>query len=135
MPPKAAYSTPLLHVADIERSIRFYETLGFTIVDTDRCQPLGWARLHCEGGALMFLRAEHTIDPSQQGLILYMYTPDLPALRQHLLASGLQCPEIRYPEYMLSGEIVMKDPDGYVVMVGHWGEKENQEWLKRIGKA
>jgi len=28
--------TPLLRVAEIEKSIRFYELLGFTTVDTDR---------------------------------------------------------------------------------------------------
>jgi hypothetical protein len=38
---KASYSTPLLHVAEIEKSIPFYERLGFTTVDTDRCQPSG----------------------------------------------------------------------------------------------
>src|SRR5450631_1184468 len=40
---KANYSTPMLHVAEIEKSIKFYERLGFTTIDTDRCQPLGWA--------------------------------------------------------------------------------------------
>lgn len=55
---KVGYSNPLLHMAEIESSIRFYELLGFTTVDTDRGKPLGWARLHCEGGAVMFLRAE-----------------------------------------------------------------------------
>jgi len=55
---KAGWLTPLLHAADIETSIRFYELLGFTTIDTDRATPVGWARLHCEGGALMFLRAE-----------------------------------------------------------------------------
>jgi hypothetical protein len=60
---KADYSTPMLHLAEIEKSIEFYERLGFTTIDTDRCQPLGWARLHCEGGAVMFVRAERPIDP------------------------------------------------------------------------
>ena len=46
MSAKVGYSTPMLHVAEIERSIRFYELLGFVTVDTDRCEPLGWARLH-----------------------------------------------------------------------------------------
>ena len=32
---KVRYSTPLLHVKGIEQSIRFYELLGFTTVDTD----------------------------------------------------------------------------------------------------
>ena len=46
---KAGYCTPLLPVEEIERSIRFYELLGFATIDTDRAKPLGWARLHCEG--------------------------------------------------------------------------------------
>jgi predicted lactoylglutathione lyase len=29
---KAGYSTSMLHVAEIEKSIRFYELLGFTTV-------------------------------------------------------------------------------------------------------
>lgn len=48
--PKAGWLTPLLHVANIETSIRFYELLGFSTIDTDRAKPLGWARMHCEGG-------------------------------------------------------------------------------------
>jgi hypothetical protein len=87
---KASYSTPMLHVADIERSIRFYALLGFATVDTDCGQPLGWARLHHEGGALMFLRAEHPVDASAQALMLCMYTPDLAGLREHLLANGVE---------------------------------------------
>jgi len=66
MDAKVGYSTPMLHVAEIENSIRFYELLGFTTIDTDRCKPLGWARLHCEGGAVMFLRAERKVDPSRR---------------------------------------------------------------------
>ena len=129
---KAAYSTPLLHVAEIERSIRFYELLGFATVDTDRCEPLGWARLHCEGGALMFLRAEEPVHASAQAVLLYMYTPDLVGLREHLLASGVKVPPIRHPEYMPSGEINITDPDGYVILVGHWGKSEQEAWEKRI---
>jgi hypothetical protein len=41
---KAGYCTPMLHVAEIEKSTRFYELLGFTTIDTDGCKPLGWAR-------------------------------------------------------------------------------------------
>jgi len=133
MSAKAGYSTPLFHVAEIERSIRFYELLGFTTVDTDRAQPLGWARLHCEGGAVMFLRAEESLDASAQAVALYMYTPDLAGLREHLLANGVKVPPIRYPDYMPSGEIILADPDGYVIFVAHWGKAEHEAWEKRIG--
>lgn len=130
---KASYSTPMLHVLDIARSIRFYELLGFDTVDTDRCTPLGWARLHCEGGAVMFLRASQPMDPSAQAFTLYMYTPDLIGLREHLLANGVQVPPIRHPGYMPSGELELVDPDGYAIAIGHWGKTEQEAWEKRIG--
>src|SRR5258706_11959420 len=99
MTAKAAYSTPMLHVAEIENSIRFYQLLGFAVIDTDGCKPLGWARLHCESGSIMFLRAEKPLDPSKQGFLFYLYTPDLTGLREHLLANSVKVPAINYPEY------------------------------------
>jgi catechol 2,3-dioxygenase-like lactoylglutathione lyase family enzyme len=130
---KAGYSTPMLHVAEIERSIRFYELLGFTTIDTDRCVPIGWARLHCDdGSAVMFLRAEHPIVSSAQAFMFYMYTPDLTGLREQLLANGVKVPAIGYPEYMPSGKINIADPDGYKIEIGHWGRAEQEVWEKRI---
>jgi hypothetical protein len=134
MTPKVSYSTPLLHVAEIEKSIQFYEVLGFTTVDTDRCTPLGWARLHCEGEALMFLRAEEPVEASAHHVMLYMYTPDLAGLREHLSVSGVTAPPIKYPGYMPSGEITLADPDGNIIIVGHWGKSEQEAWEKRIGE-
>ncbi|CAN5596377.1 hypothetical protein BH10ACI4_BH10ACI4_34530 [soil metagenome] len=132
MPYKAGYATPILHVADIGQSIRFYELLGFTTIDTDRCTPLGWARLHCEGGAVAFLRAEHVIDAARQSFLLYLYTPDLMALREHLLANQVATGEIKRPSYMPSGMINFRDPDGYIIEIGHWGKTEQDAWQKRL---
>jgi hypothetical protein len=129
---KAGYLTPMLHVAEIEVSIQFYELLGFQTIDTDRANPLGWARLHCEGGALMFLRAEEGSKASAPPVLLYMYTPDLPALREQLLAHGIEAPPIRYPHYMPSGEISLQDPDRHHVSIGHWGQTEQEAWQNRI---
>jgi hypothetical protein len=129
---KASYSTPMLHVAEIERSIQFYELLGFTTIDTEGGKPLGWARMHCEGGAVMFLWAEEPVDGSTQSFMLYMYTPDLVGLREQLLASGVQVPPIKYPEHMPSGEIKIADPDGYSIAIGHWGASEQEAWEKRL---
>jgi len=132
MTAKAGYSTPMLHVNEVERSIRFYALLGFTLIDTDRCSPIGWARIHCEGGALMFLRAEQPVHNAAPGMLLCMYTPDLPSLREQLLANGVKVPEIRKPPYMPSGEIQFTDPDGYAVIVSHWGKTEHEAWEKRL---
>jgi len=35
MTAKAGYSTPMLHVADVGRSLRFYALLGFETIDTE----------------------------------------------------------------------------------------------------
>lgn len=112
--------------------MEFYKLLGFVTVDTDRATPLGWARLHCEGGAMMLLRSEEPVDPSVQSILLYLYTPDLPGLRGHLVANGVEVPDIRFPDYMPSGEVFLSDPDGYAVGVAHWGDQEHEAWLKRI---
>ena len=56
----------------------------------------------------MFLLAEHPANASAQAVPLVLYTPDLPALREHLLANGIDAPPINYPEYMPSGEITIR---------------------------
>ncbi len=131
MTAKATYSTPILHVAEIEKSIRFYELLGFTTIATEG-KPMGWARLHCESGSIMFLRAEKPLDPSKQGFLFYLYTPDLAGLREHLLANGVKVPAINYIEYMPSGKVNITDPDGYHIEIGHWGKAEQEAWEKRL---
>lgn len=125
--------TPMLRVAEIERSIPFYELLGFELIDTDRCEPIGWARMHCQGGALMLLRGGPT-NPKAQTVMFYMYTPDLPAFRKQLVEKGITVSPIEYPDHGPSGEVYLDDPDGYHVGIMHWSDKEHTEWLQRIGR-
>jgi catechol 2,3-dioxygenase-like lactoylglutathione lyase family enzyme len=146
MVPKAGYFTPLLHVMDVRRSIRFYELLGFELIDLegDPACP-GWARMHCEGGAVMFLLAEEPFDPTNSNsvfasanpetlhaVLTAMYTPDLPAFREHLLANGVAVPVITYPGYMPSGSLSLRDPDGYIIDIHHWSDAEHTAWLKNV---
>ncbi|GAC1660632.1 MAG: hypothetical protein NVS9B15_24470 [Acidobacteriaceae bacterium] len=130
---KASYCTPMLHVASIEDSIRFYQHLGFELIDTEGSDPIGWARIHSKGGGMMFLRAEHPIDKTAQAVMFTLYTSQLPALREQLLAAGINASAIRYPEYMPSGEISLKDPDGFLINICQWGEPEQTAWEKRVG--
>jgi catechol 2,3-dioxygenase-like lactoylglutathione lyase family enzyme len=132
MTAKATHSTPMLHVASLERSITFYQLLGFTLIDSDGCKPLGWARLHCQTGDIMFLRAEHPIDPSVQGFLFCLYTPDLISLHEHLVVNGLSVSPIKHPPYMPSGTINLNDPDGYHIEIAHWGKPEQDAWERRL---
>lgn len=132
MTAKATYSTPMLHVSEIEKSIPFYELLGFATIDTEGCNPMGWARMHCESGSIMFLRAEKPLDPSKQGFLFYLYTPNLVGLREHLVANGIKVLAINYPEYMPSGKINITDPDGYHIEIAQWGKAEQDDWETRL---
>jgi len=132
MTPKAGYYTPMLHVNSIEDSLRFYALLGFEMMDQmGHPGRVGWARMHCEGGALMFLRAEELQPTTKKCEVLFaMYTPDLQTFREHLIANGVKAPPITYPEYMPSGSLSITDPDGYMIDIHHWSQKEHDQWEK-----
>jgi catechol 2,3-dioxygenase-like lactoylglutathione lyase family enzyme len=134
MTPVVTYATPMVHVKDIETSIAFYTLLGFKVIDTDDCRPLGWARIHCEGGAMMFLRAEHPVEAAAQAVMFVMYTPDLTAFRDRMVAAGQTISEIKRPPYMPSGEAYMKDPDGFIVQLCHWSDVEQTKWKKHLAE-
>jgi catechol 2,3-dioxygenase-like lactoylglutathione lyase family enzyme len=127
----------MLHVGEVERSIRFYRRIGFELVDVEGeggC-PLGWARMAtADGSALMFLRAEagHAPKPEHQGIMLVLYTPELSALRGQLVAAGEQPSEIERPPWMPSGHFMLRDPDGYAIGINQWGDAEHEAWLKQL---
>lgn len=135
---KAGWCTPMLHVAEVERSIRFYRLLGFELVDVDGGNgcPLGWARMStADGSAIMLLLAEDKdAVKSEQGIMLVLYTAELSALRQQLVAAGERPTEIERPPWMPSGHILVPDPDGYAVGINQWGESEHSAWLEQLAR-
>jgi hypothetical protein len=59
------------------------------------------------------------IDPARQGMWLYVYCPDVAALRNALIEAGVDAGPIARPFYAPGGEFRVTDPDGYVLMVTH----------------
>jgi len=129
MPVQAGFSIPTLHVADVERSIRFYQLLGFATSDTDGSEPLGWARMQCDGGAIAFLRTVYALDRRFGSFQLCLYTADLVAMREELLAEDIAVGPIHHPGYAPGGKVSFHDPDGYIVEIAQWGAAEAQHWL------
>ncbi len=132
MKAKVGYSAPMLHVKDVAQSVRFYELLGFTMLGSHK-EPAGklvWAELGCYRGSpelktfencsatLMLTQASDPVDEKAQGVLLYMYSPDLPGLREKLLGAGIQAGEIEPRFYMEKGEMRVTDPDGYCILIG-----------------
>jgi hypothetical protein len=57
------------------------------------------------------------IQPAGQGVLFYLYSPDLAGLRARLLAAGIEAGEIEDGRPGPSEEMRVVDPDGYVLMV------------------
>jgi catechol 2,3-dioxygenase-like lactoylglutathione lyase family enzyme len=113
---------PMAHVADLPRSIAFYEKLGFTVGGSWAHEGGGkmvWASLVRDGNPQLYIsQADAPVDPTQQAVLFYLYSKDLVALRAALVGHGIAVGEITHPAYMKEGEIRLEDPDGYVLLVG-----------------
>jgi hypothetical protein len=111
---------PMAHVADVQRSVDFYQQLGMEIRGSlrDSAGKLQWAHLGCYRADVMFARASEPVIASQQAVLFYLYASDLIALRKDLLASNVNVSPITYPDYMPKGEIRVEDPDGYCLLIG-----------------
>lgn len=116
---------PMLLVLDVERSVTFYQLLGFAVGNrVPRNGPMHWAWLYApkipdwrRGPNLMLTRSDCAIDPTGPKILLYLYATNLVALREALVRAG-QTPEpIRYPNYLPKGELHLTDPDGYRLML------------------
>lgn len=111
---------PMAHVADVQRSINFYELLGFKVASDFKNDAgvLCWVDLTSGDTRLMLTRADAPVNAAQQAVLFYLCADDLVGLREHLLANGIAASAITYPFYMKKGEIRVTDPDGYVLLIG-----------------
>jgi catechol 2,3-dioxygenase-like lactoylglutathione lyase family enzyme len=109
---------PFAHVADVDRSVAFYERLGFErrhdlVADGRRV----WAFLERGDARLMVAEADERVDPAAQAVLFYLYTRDLDGLRARLVAGGVAAGEITTGNPGPDRQMDVVDPDGYVLMV------------------
>lgn len=109
---------PFVHVEDVQRSIDFYHHLGFTLASVYKYKgtPI-WAELESEQAQLMVTTDGDSIEPAGQGILFYLYSPDLAALRQQLLRAGVEAGPIEDGTPGPREQMELTDPDGYVLMV------------------
>jgi catechol 2,3-dioxygenase-like lactoylglutathione lyase family enzyme len=109
---------PFVHVTDVDRSVAFYERLGFEMrhefVPEDRRV---WAFLERGDARLMVAGADGAFDPDAQGILFYAYTRDLDGLRARLLDGGVAVGEITTGGPGPDRQLEVTDPDGYVLML------------------
>jgi Glyoxalase/Bleomycin resistance protein/Dioxygenase superfamily len=109
---------PFVHVEDVERSIAFYHHLGFILASVYKYRgtPV-WAGLRSEGAELMVSTDGDSIDPAGQGVLFYLYSNNLAALRDQLLADGIDVGQIVDGTPGPRQEMRRTDPDWYVLMI------------------
>lgn len=120
---KATELVPLAWVSDVERSLGFYQKLGLAVGSRTQDGHIDFAVLSTESGrtVLMLSRRRDPIPAKEQRVIFYLYTRDLKALRERLVADDIEVSPIVKREYMERGEVELKDPDGYTVLIGEDG--------------
>ena|SRR5689334_10648391 len=101
---------PFLRVSDVERSLRFYESLGFTKtlqwIDDGK---LRWCWLDLGGASVMLQEFASGIGGA--GISLCFVCEDAVALYRELTARGIACSEPEVGNGMWVTTI--EDPDGY----------------------
>jgi uncharacterized glyoxalase superfamily protein PhnB len=111
--------TPLLNVADCERSLAFYrDVLGFEVASTwDEGGQIAWAELRSGPVRLMLNGrggdpAHRFARPAYRDAVICLGVDSVHALCAELRRHGFEPPEPEAQEYGLD-EIVIRDPDGY----------------------
>jgi uncharacterized glyoxalase superfamily protein PhnB len=116
--------TPLLNVADVDRTSQFYaDAFGFEIIE--QAGPSGsvvWARIACDGSVLMLNkhgegsqrrlaeRADHS------DIVLYIGVEDAADLHARLAQAGMNPGELEKQEYGVM-QFALYDPDGYELAI------------------
>jgi len=109
---------PFVHVEDVERSIAFYYQLGFVVASVYKYRGRAvWAELQSEAALLMVSTDGDPIDPAGQGVLFYLYSNELAALREQLLTNQVDVGEIEDGRPGPREQMRLTDPDGYVLMV------------------
>lgn len=119
---KTRQLVPMAFVVDVERSIAFYQHLGFRVGNTFAAEGAtkpAWAWLNCGEAQLMLAAANESVVADQQRVLFYLYTDDVAAAQASLAEAGLSPGSIATPFYAPRGEFKIVDPDGYVLMITH----------------
>jgi uncharacterized glyoxalase superfamily protein PhnB len=125
--------TPMLNVADIERSLSFYQAIaGFELVSSrDALEQWRWAHIRAGDCELMLSESGGPANPGAPvdtseddgwPAIYYFYPEDVTALYGEIRRQGLQASDLRVTFYGMK-EFELRDPDGHILWFGQETEE------------
>ncbi len=106
---------PMLPVADIGRSIEFYEKLGFEV--ENRRDEWRWAMLRFGECRLMVDQSVNVHPGMPRSGVIYFYFDDIEAFHADIRAKGLDVPDLETTFYGMT-EFRLDDPDGNHLWIG-----------------
>jgi hypothetical protein len=109
---------PFAHVTDVDRSVAFMSASAPRRFTRRPPRLAGCGRSSSAGDArLMVAAGDGAFDADAQGIIFYLYTRDLDALRARLVAGGVDAGEITTGGPGPDRQLEVTDPDGYVLVL------------------
>lgn len=115
-----ASMVPMVCVADVSRSVAFYQqAFGFKVMNTYEVEgQLNWVFLQSDTVDLMLVSAEAPFgDRIHRDVILYFYPLNIEALHASLQQKGFDVGELSTTFYGMK-EFRLEDPDGYELCFG-----------------
>jgi catechol 2,3-dioxygenase-like lactoylglutathione lyase family enzyme len=106
---------PMIPVQSLDRSIGFYEKLGFSV--EQRRDDWGWAMLCLGDCKIMIDRSINARPGAARDAVLYLYPSDIRAYHRQVRGAGLSIPDLDTTFYGLT-EFRLDDPDGNRMWIG-----------------
>jgi catechol 2,3-dioxygenase-like lactoylglutathione lyase family enzyme len=105
---------PMIYATDLDRSIAFYERLGFAVGNLQRGG--GWAELHLGDAILALHGTAHLPTGGERVLITLVAEEPLPDLQARLEEAGV---EIARPvtDEAFGRSMELRDPDGLPIWI------------------
>ena len=106
---------PMQPVGDLDRSLRFYQALGFSI--EQHREDWDWATLRSGACQLMLDRSIHLHAGIPKTAVLYLYPEDIVDFHLRARENGLEVPDLETTFYGMT-EFRIEDPDGNRLWIG-----------------
>ena len=106
---------PMLPVASLSTSVRFYEKLGFGV--EQRNDAWGWAMLRFDECRLMLDQSINTDPSAPRQSVLYLYPENIIKYHEQVRGRGLAVPDLDVTFYGMT-EFRLDDPDGNRLWIG-----------------
>lgn len=111
---------PMIHVPDVAATAQWYESIGFSIVDTAReCDEgeVNWALLRLGESTIMLNAGGKPSDAQRREFDLYIHVDDVDSVRQSLNGKGTMVEDL-HDTFYGTREFIVRDLNGFWITFG-----------------